>query len=723
MALFPQACPSCSLSVGSKCSRSGSSFDSNPSLLLMGSNPTLRGARSARSPGSSRSPLFTAATTGLPLLAAALWRRRARARSSIVGFAANINLEAGEKVVGIDLGTTNSAVAALEAGKATVIPGADGGRTTPSVVAYSKTGEMLVGQKAKRQAVVNPGNTFSSVKRFIGRLRSEVEEEAAEVSYRIADPSDVLGVRIHCPYLEKELAPEEISAQVLRRLASDAATYLSADVKKAVITVPAYFNDSQRQATKDAGAIAGLEVLRIVNEPTAASLAYGLEMRENETILVFDLGGGTFDVSVLVVGGGVCEVLATSGDTKLGGDNFDKCIVDWLANKFASRESIDLRKDPQSLQRLTEAAEKAKIELSSLLFTTISLPFIAVDDYGSPLQLEEELSRKEFESICAPLLERLKDPVQKALKDAGLRYQDLDEVVLVGGSTRICAVQELVRKLVGGKELNQSVNPDEVVAMGAAVQAGVLAGEVKDLVLLDVIPLSLGVATHDGLSSVFLPRNTRVPVRKTKVFSTAKDNQSLVTVEVVQGEFKRASENKELGVFLLEGIGAAPAGIPQIEVTFDVDSNGILSVCAMDKATRQEKQVTISGSSTLAPEDVQEKVKEARQKAEEEAAYVAVTMVKNDAESAAFAVERLLRDQSKKLKPAKVEVLESKLLLARDLLKEEPVNTELLKEVTEDLRTEVRDIVKRKVEEAYDVEQGFVAGEEGEEKKRKRAAL
>jgi len=723
MALFPQACPSCSvLSVGSRCSRPGSSFDSNPSLP-MGSNPTLRSARSARSPGSSRSPLFTAATTGLPLLAAALWRRRARARSSIVGFAANINLEAGEKVVGIDLGTTNSAVAALEAGKATVIPGADGGRTTPSVVAYSKTGEMLVGQKAKRQAVVNPGNTFSSVKRFIGRLRSEVEEEAAEVSYRVADPSDVLGVRIHCPYLEKELAPEEISAQVLRRLASDAATYLSADVKKAVITVPAYFNDSQRQATKDAGAIAGLEVLRIVNEPTAASLAYGLEMRENETILVFDLGGGTFDVSVLVVGGGVCEVLATSGDTKLGGDNFDKCIVDWLANKFASRESIDLRNDPQSLQRLTEAAEKAKIELSSLLFTTISLPFIAVDDYGSPLQLEEELSRKEFESICAPLLERLKDPVQKALKDAGLRYQDLDEVVLVGGSTRMCAVQELVRKLVGGKELNQSVNPDEVVAMGAAVQAGVLAGEVKDLVLLDVIPLSLGVATHDGLSSVFLPRNTRVPVRKTKVFSTAKDNQSLVTVEVVQGEFKRASENKELGVFLLEGIGAAPAGIPQIEVTFDVDSNGILSVCAMDKATRQEKQVTISGSSTLAPEDVQEKVKEARQKAEEEAAYVAVTMVKNDAESAAFAVERLLRDQSKKLKPAKVEVLESKLLLARDLLKEEPVNTELLKEVTEDLRTEVRDIVKRKVEEAYDVEQGFVAGEEGEEKKRKRAAL
>ena len=726
MAFLTQVCPSSfALSVGSRgsSSRLRDSLDADPSFSFQASSSA--GSSGSRKFGQSR-PLFTAATTGLPLFAAALWKRRARsrnARSLIVGFAANINLEAGEKVVGIDLGTTNSAVAALEAGKATVIPGSDGGRTTPSVVAYSKTGEMLVGQKAKRQAVVNPGNTFSSVKRFIGRLRSEVDEEADEVSYSIADQAGVLGVRVYCPYLDKELAPEEISAQVLRRLASDAARYLSADVKKAVITVPAYFNDSQRQATKDAGAIAGLEVLRIVNEPTAASLAYGLEMRDNETILVFDLGGGTFDVSVLVVGGGVCEVLATSGDTRLGGDNFDKCIVDWLANKFASRESIDLRTDPQSLQRLTEAAEKAKIELSTLLFTTISLPFIAVDDNGDPLQLEEELSREEFERICAPLLERLKDPVEKALKDAGLRYQELDEVVLVGGSTRICAVQDLIRKMVGGKELNQSVNPDEVVAMGAAVQAGVLAGEVKDLVLLDVIPLSLGVATHDGLSSVFLPRNTRVPVRKTKVFSTAKDNQARVTVEVVQGEFRRASQNKELGVFLLEGISPAPAGIPQIEVTFDVDSNGILSVCAVDKATRQEKQVTISGSSTLAPEDVQEKVKEARQKAAEEAAYEAVTMVKNDAESAAFAVERLLKDQSKKLKQSKIEVLQSKVLLARDLMSQYPINTELLKEVTEDLRTEVRDIVKRKVEEAYDVEQGFVAGDEDQEKKRKRAAL
>ncbi|CAJ1439248.1 unnamed protein product [Effrenium voratum] len=688
---LPAACPTCH-AVGSRCSPSASSSSRRRFAGFGG---------------------FGWAALPVPL---ALARRRSRLA------AARVDLVPGEKVVGIDLGTTNSAVAALEAGKATVIPGAEGGRTTPSVIAYTKTGEMLVGQQAKRQAAVNPENTFYSVKRFIGRLRSEVEEEAAEVSYKVMDQSEVRGVRLECPALEKELAPEEISAQVLRRLAADASKYLSADVKRAVVTVPAYFNDSQRQATKDAGAIAGLEVLRIVNEPTAASLAYGLEMRENETILVFDLGGGTFDVSVLVVGGGVCEVLATSGDTKLGGDNFDKCVVDWLANRFASMYSIDLRSKPQSLQRLTEAAEKAKMELSAVQSTVISLPFITVDDAGTPLTLEEELTRDEFESLCAKLLERLKGPVEKSLKDAGLKVRDLDEVVLVGGSTRIAAVQEVVKELIGGKELNRSVNPDEVVAMGAAVQAGVLAGEVKDLVLLDVIPLSLGVATHDGLSSVFLPRNTRVPVKKTKVFSTAKDNQPRVTVEVVQGEFRRASQNKELGEFNLEGISPAPAGQPQIEVTFDVDSNGILSVCAADKVTGQEKQVTISGSSTLAPEDVQEKVKEAQEKAAEEAYFESVVMMKNDAEAAAFAVERLLRDETQKLKDTKREVLESKLILARNLLNDEPLNTELLQEITEDLRAEVRDIVKRKVEEEYDVEQGF-ASPADPEKKRKRAAL
>ncbi|CAE7272396.1 dnaK2 [Symbiodinium pilosum] len=663
----------------------------------------------------------------LPVLAAGAVRQRLRGRRwRPVLRAANVDVEEGEKVVGIDLGTTNSAVAALEAGKATVIPAADGARTTPSVIAYTKTGETLVGQKAKRQAAVNPANTFYSVKRFIGRLRNEVDEEASEVSYSIVSEEEqaegVLGVRLDCPHLEKQLSPEEISAQVLRALAGDASKYLQADVKKAVVTVPAYFNDSQRQATKDAGAIAGLEVLRIVNEPTAASLAYGLEKRDNETILVFDLGGGTFDVSVLVVGGGVCEVLATSGDTKLGGDNFDKCIVDWLAHRFASRTLIDLRLDPQSLQRLTEAAEKAKIELSGVETTTISLPFIIMDDDGSPLHIEEELTRSEFEGLCSKLLERLKEPVEKALKDSDLSYEDLDEVVLVGGSTRIGAVQELVRSLMGGKELNQSVNPDEVVAMGAAVQAGVLAGEVKDLVLLDVVPLSLSVATHDGLSSVFLPRNTRVPAKKTKVFSTATDNQPRVTVEVVQGEFRKADDNKQLGVFLLDGIPPSPAGIPQIEVTFDVDSNGILSVSAYDRATRKETKVTISGASTLAPEDVQDKVAEAEKKAAEEAYYEGVVMVKNDAESAAYAVERLLRDQRQKLKPAKVEVLESKLLLARDLLDKEPLDTDLLKQVTEDLREEVRNILKRKVEEEYDVEQGFVSPTDPD-KERKRASL
>ncbi|CAE7336712.1 dnaK2 [Symbiodinium natans] len=709
-------CPSSVLATGSRCPAPRTSASEPPEAWAEWADEWRDGSRIPRARWEPMGPPLLGSLPALAALAvgAVRLRRLRRLRGSrrwrSTLRAANVDIEEGEKVVGIDLGTTNSAVAALEAGKATVIPGADGARTTPSVIAYTKTGETLVGQKAKRQAAVNPANTFYSVKRFIGRLRNEIDEEVSEVSYGIVGEDEqaegVLGVRLECPHLEKQLSPEEISAQVLRTLAGAASKYLQADVKKAVITVPAYFNDSQRQATKDAGAIAGLEVLRIVNEPTAASLAYGLEKRDNETILVFDLGGGTFDVSVLVVGGGVCEVLATSGDTKLGGDNFDKCIVDWLAHRFATRTLIDLREDPQSLQRLTEAAEKAKIELSGVLSTTISLPFITVDEDGSPLHIEEELTRGEFEGLCSKLLERLREPVEKALKDSDLTYTDLDEIVLVGGSTRIGAVQELVRSLVGGKELNQSVNPDEVVAMGAAVQAGVLAGEVKDLVLLDVVPLSLSVATHDGLSSVFLPRNTRVPAKKTKVFSTAMDNQPRVTVEVVQGEFRKADDNKQLGVFLLDGIPPSPAGIPQIEVTFDVDSNGILSVSAYDRATRKETKVTISGASTLAPEDVQEKVAEAEKKAAEEAYYEQVVMVKNDAESAAYAVERLLRDQRRKLKPTKVEVLESKLLLARDLLDKEPPDTDLLKQVTEDLREEVRNILKRKVEEEYDVEQG-----------------
>eukprot|EP00930_Biecheleria_cincta_P048973 TRINITY_DN34210_c0_g1_i1.p1 TRINITY_DN34210_c0_g1~~TRINITY_DN34210_c0_g1_i1.p1 ORF type:complete len:737 (-),score=177.86 TRINITY_DN34210_c0_g1_i1:162-2372(-) len=620
-----------------------------------------------------------------------------------------------EKVIGIDLGTTNSAVAAMEAGNATVIPNAEGSRTTPSVVAFTKSGQLLVGEMAKRQAAVNPANTFYSVKRFLGRKAEEAEADAREVAYRVTPADgDSVGLQLECPQLEKQLAPEEVSAQVLRKLASDAGKYLQAKIEKAVVTVPAYFNDSQRQATKDAGTIAGLQVLRIVNEPTAASLAYGLEKRNNETILVFDLGGGTFDVSVLVVGGGVCEVLSTSGDTRLGGDNFDRCVVDWLALEFASKNGgLDLREEPQSLQRLVEAAEKAKIELSGVQETTISLPFITVDSsLGTPLHIEERLSRARFEELCAPLLDRLRDPVTQALEDADLTPADLDEVVLVGGSTRINAVQALVKQMAGNKVPNQSVNPDEVVALGAAVQAGVLAGEVKDLVLLDVIPLSLSVATHDGLSSIFLPRNTRVPAKKTKLFSTAKDNQPRVTVSVVQGERKFAKDNKLLGVFLLDGIPPSPSGIPQIEVTFDVDSNGILNVSALDLATRNEKKVTVSGTSTLAPDDVLEKVEAARKAAEEERYYEEVIMVKNDAESAAYALERMIRDRRKQIKSQKLELLESKLLVIRDELEKSTVDTELLQTVTKDLQEEIKLIIGKKAREEYDKTEGWKVEED-----------
>eukprot|EP00931_Biecheleriopsis_adriatica_P113680 TRINITY_DN8883_c0_g3_i2.p1 TRINITY_DN8883_c0_g3~~TRINITY_DN8883_c0_g3_i2.p1 ORF type:complete len:685 (-),score=170.51 TRINITY_DN8883_c0_g3_i2:47-2080(-) len=633
---------------------------------------------------------------GLPL--AALWQRRHRSCCSVAAVG-KVKVAPGEKVIGIDLGTTNSAVAALEAGKATVIPNSEGGRTTPSVVAYSKSGELLVGQIAKRQAAINPSNTYSSVKRFIGRLREEVSEEVAEVSYGVVGEAS-RSVRLQCPQLGRELAPEEVSAQV--------------------VTVPAYFNDSQRQATKDAGTIAGLEVLRIVNEPTAASLAYGLEKGNNETILVFDLGGGTFDVSVLVIGGGVCEVLATSGDTRLGGDNFDRCIVDWLADDFEAREGIDLRKDAQSLQRLTEAAEKAKMELSGVQEAMISLPFITMDASGAPLHIEERLTRATFEALSAELLERLQAPVQQALEDADVKFSELDEVVLVGGSTRICAVQALVSRLVGGKEPNQSVNPDEVVAMGAAVQAGVLAGDVKDLVLLDVIPLSLGVERHDLLNSVFLPRNTRVPVKKTKVFSTAKDNQRLVMVSVYQGERKIAKDNKMLGVFVLDGIPPSPGGFPQIEVTFDVDSNGILNVSALDLATRKETSLTVSGTSTLAPEDVEKKVEEAKKVAEEEAYFTGVVMVKNAAEKAAFGMEQCLRERRESMKASKVEVLESKVILLRELLEQDPINAELMKTVTEDVNMEISEILEAKVKEEYDAQEGYVFKKE---KKPKRTVL
>ena len=489
------------------------------------------------------------------------------------------------KVVGIDLGTTNSCVSVMEGGKPTVIANAEGFRTTPSVVAYTKNQDQLVGQIAKRQAVMNTDNTFYSVKRFIGRRVDEVNEESKEVSYGVEKAGS--NVKVKCPVLDKQFAPEEVSAQVLRKLAEDAGKYLGETVTQAVITVPAYFNDSQRQATKDAGKIAGLEVLRIINEPTAAALAYGLDKKSNERILVFDLGGGTFDVSVLEVGDGVFEVLSTSGDTHLGGDDFDKVIVDHLANSFKSNEGIDLRQDKQALQRLTEAAEKAKIELSSATQSEINLPFITATPEG-PKHLDLTLTRGKFEELASTLIDRCRIPVEQALKDAKLSSSELDEIVMVGGSTRIPAVLELVKRTTG-KDPNQTVNPDEVVAIGAAIQGGVLAGEVKDILLLDVTPLSLGVETLGGVMTKMITRNTTVPTKKSETYSTAVDGQTNVEIHVLQGEREMASDNKSLGTFRLDGIPAAPRGVPQIEVTFDIDANGILSVTAKDKGSGKDR--------------------------------------------------------------------------------------------------------------------------------------
>ena len=564
------------------------------------------------------------------------------------------------KVVGIDLGTTNSCVAVMEGGKPTVIANAEGFRTTPSVVAYTKNQDKLVGQIAKRQAVMNPENTFYSVKRFIGRRVDEVNEESKEVSYTVEKAGS--NVKIKAPVLNKQFAPEEISAEVLRKLAEDAGKYLGETVTQAVITVPAYFNDSQRQATKDAGKIAGLEVLRIINEPTAAALAYGLDKKSNERILVFDLGGGTFDVSVLEVGDGVFEVLSTSGDTHLGGDDFDKVIVDHLADSFKANEGIDLRSDKQALQRLTEAAEKAKIELSSATQSEINLPFITATPEG-PKHLDLTLTRAKFEELASKLIDRCRVPVEQALKDAKLSTSELDEIVMVGGSTRIPAVLELVKR-VTGKDPNQTVNPDEVVAVGAAIQGGVLAGEVKDILLLDVTPLSLGVETLGGVMTKMITRNTTIPTKKTETYSTAVDGQTNVEIHVLQGEREMAGDNKSLGTFRLDGIPPSPRGVPQIEVTFDIDANGILSVTAKDKGSGKEQSISITGASTLSDNEVERMVKDAESNSAADKEKREKIDLKNQAETLIYQSEKQLSELGDKVgaeDKAKVEQFSSQL--------------------------------------------------------------
>ncbi len=599
------------------------------------------------------------------------------------------------KVVGIDLGTTNSVIAVMEGGKPVVISNKEGLRTTPSVVAYTKKQDKLVGNIAKRQAVMNPENTFYSVKRFIGRKYDEVKGDVNQLSYEVKSDNDV-NIKLDCPALDKNFAPEEISAQVLRKLVEDASTYIGQSVTKAVITVPAYFNDSQRQATKDAGQIAGLDVLRIINEPTAASLSYGLDKKDNETILVFDLGGGTFDVSVLEVGDGVFEVLSTSGDTNLGGDDFDHKIVDWLVSEFKNDEGIDLSKDRQSLQRLTEAAEKAKMELSGLLQTDINLPFITSTDTG-PKHLEKNITRVKFEELCSDLISRCKIPVDNALKDAQLSSADIDEVVLVGGSTRIPAIQSLVKDYIG-KEPNQSVNPDEVVAIGAAVQAGVLAGEVKDILLLDVTPLSLGVETLGGVMTKIIARNTTVPTKKSEVFSTAVDNQPNVEIHVLQGEREFTRDNKSLGTFRLDGIMSAPRGVPQIEVTFDIDANGILSVTAKDKGTGKEQSITITGASTLPKEEVEQLVKEAQENADLDKEKRRKIDVKNNGDSALYQAEKQISELGDKISVSDKKDIDSKIQDLKQALKDE--NYEAIESAQTSLQQAMMDIGKKTYDQA-----------------------
>jgi len=567
------------------------------------------------------------------------------------------------KVIGIDLGTTNSCVAVMEGKEAKVIVNAEGARTTPSVVGFSKTGERLVGIPGKRQAIANPENTVYSIKRFMGRKYSEVTEEIKKVPYKVIEAPNG---DAHVEISGKRYSPPEISAMILAKLKADAESYLGEKVTQAVITVPAYFNDSQRQATKDAGKIAGLEVLRIINEPTAASLAYGLDKKKNEKIAVYDLGGGTFDISILEIGDGVFEVKSTNGDTHLGGDDFDQRIMDWIADEFKKQEGIDLRKDKIVLQRLKEAAEKAKIELSSSTQTEINLPFITADATG-PKHLVMTLTRSKLEQLCADLIDRTIEPCKKALADANLETKDIDEVVLVGGMTRMPAVVELVRKFFG-KEPHKGVNPDEVVAVGAAIQAGVLQGEVKDVLLLDVTPLSLGIETLGGVFTRLIPRNTTIPTKKSEIFSTAADNQTSVEIHVLQGEREMARDNKTIGRFHLDGIPPAPRGVPQIEVTFDIDANGILHVTAKDLATNKEQKITITASSGLSKEEIERITKEAEKYAEEDKKKREEVDIKNQADSMIYNAEKTLKEVGDKVSESEKKDLEEGIKKLKDLL-------------------------------------------------------